>query len=575
MPSSPANPYGRPPGKEKGQARATLKGRQVEAGARREVLALIGDGPHRRDHLIEYLHLLQDTHGALWESHLAAMAGELKLSLAEVYEVASFYHAFEVVSDGDGAPAEITIRVCDSLVCEMFGAADLAGEIAATYGKDVRIQHAACMGRCDQAPVVSLGERYLGAATKEKVDALLDKDASPPPERAEPYNDLNSFRMAGGYVMLQGCLSGEVRREEIIEWLELSQLRGLGGAGFPTGQKWRFVLAERKPRVLAVNADESEPGTFKDRYYLEHDPHRFIEGMAIAAWAIQADEIYIYLRNEYPHLRALLTKEIEAARAAGLIVPSVHLRRGAGAYICGEETAMLESLEGKRGLPRHKPPFPSQVGLHGRPTLINNVETLYWVTDALQAGMARKTAEDKEKVTGPATMRSYSVSGRVRYPGVKLAPAGSTAKQLIEEHCGGMLEGHEFTAYLPGGASGGIFPAMTADYPLDFGSLEELGGLIGSAALIVLSDRDKIPATVANLTRFFRDESCGQCTPCRVGTDKAAALMAAGDWERGKMSDLADVMAEASICGLGYAAANPIRCGYRFFPADFPEGGDD
>jgi formate dehydrogenase len=570
-----ANPYGRPPGKKKGKARPTLKGRQVDNNARNDVKSALGDAALERDALIENLHLLQDRFGAIRESHLAALAAEMQLALAEVYEVATFYHAFEVVADDAPEPPAHTVHVCNSLVCAMFGADNLAEELTNRAGDDVRVLRGACMGRCEQAPVASVGERFIAEADAAKVESHIAAGENTDPERLPAYIGLEDYQKNGGYVMLRQCLSNQVTREEVVDWLEASELRGLGGAGFPTGRKWRFVMSETKPRILTVNADESEPGTFKDRYYLERDPHRFIEGMAVAAWAIEADDIYIYLRNEYPQLRALLLMEIDKARQSGLLVPSVHMRRGAGMYICGEESAMLESLEGKRGLPRHKPPFPSQVGLHGQPTLINNVETLYWVTDALQAGMARKSAEDPEKLTGPATMRSFSVSGRVKHPGVKLAPAGTSARQLIEEHCGGMLDGHKLAAYLPGGASGGIFPASTADYPLDFGSMEELGGFIGSAALIVLSDKDAIPAAVANLTRFFRDESCGQCTPCRVGTEKASTLMALGDWDREKMSDLADVMADASICGLGQAAANPIRCGYRYFPELFETTGDD
>ena len=553
----------RHPGRSAAKAASTLKGRQSDAAAAAEVRALIGKGPLARDLLIEYLHLLQDRYGHLSDRHLAALAAEMRLSLAEVYEVATFYHAFDVVKDGAEAPPAVTIRVCDSLVCALQGAAALTAELNRRHGADVRVSHGACMGRCESAPVASVNRSYIARATPAKVAAALAGDVAP--DRIEDVVDFAAYRSEKGYGLLEQCLAGERKADEIVASLEESGLRGLGGAGFPTGQKWRFVRAEAGPRLMAVNADESEPGTFKDRYYLERDPHRFIEGMLIGAWAVEAGDVYIYLRGEYPELHALLRRELAAVEAAGLLKPEIHLRRGAGAYICGEESAMLESIEGKRGLPRHKPPFPSQVGLYGRPTLINNVETLYWVRDMIEKGSAWHKSHGAQ---GHEGLRSFSVSGRVTHPGVVLAPAGISVQALIDDYCGGMAEGHSFKAFLPGGASGGIFPAAMSGLALDFGVFEAHGGLIGSAALIVLSDQDDIASAVLNLTRFFEDESCGQCTPCRLGTAKAAKLMAAGDWDSEKLGDLAAVMADASICGLGQAAANPIRCAFKYFKED-------
>jgi formate dehydrogenase len=480
------------------------------------------------------------------------------LSLAEVYEVATFYHSFEVLAD-DASPPPLTIRVCDGLPCQMAGA-DALATAAAAAGRDIgrdadcRIVRAACMGRCDHAPVAARGNVYVEEADLSGLRALASSTVRP--QISSMNHDLDAYVDGGGYELLQACLSGERQRSEIISQLEQSGLRGLGGAGFPTGRKWGLVAQEPGPRYLAVNGDESEPGTFKDRHYLETDPHRFIEGMLLAAWAVEAEAVYLYVRDEYPHLRHMLKAQLAVVEKAGYCQLPVHPRRGAGAYICGEESAMLESIEGKRGLPRQRPPFPSQAGLFGRPTLINNIETLYWARDAINQGAEW------------GNMRSFSVSGRVRSPGVKRVPAGITARALIEDHCGGMVPGHEFTAYLPGGASGGILPAAMADIPMDFGSLEEHGALVGSAALIVLSQHDDVGDTVRNLMRFFAHESCGQCTPCRVGTEKAVALLGTGD-DRANgtaLADLAQVMADASICGLGHAAANPLRCALKYFP---------
>jgi len=540
------------------------KGRQVDPAALAEVAALIGTRERRPDLLIEHLHLVQDHFGCLHARHLVALADEMRLALAEVYEVASFYAHFDIVMDDEAPPPALTVRVCDSLSCALDGAERLLDELKDRLGDGVRVVRAPCMGGCDKAPVVAIGHALHERASTDTVAAAVATGDTHPALPAFP--GLAQYRAGGGYGLLQSCLSGARPVEEVITALEASGLRGLGGAGFPTGRKWRFVRQEPRPRLFAVNADEGEPGTFKDRYFLETDPHRFIEGMLIAAWAVEAEETYIYLRDEYPQCRRILEEEIAAVVAAGLAPHSkINLRRGAGAYICGEESAMLESIEGRRGLPRHKPPFPSQVGLFGRPTLINNVETLYWVRDIVEKGPAWVTTQGRN---GRQGMHTFSVSGRVREPGVKLAPAGITARQLIEEFCGGMAEGHVFKGYLPGGASGGILPASLADIPLDFGTLETEGCFIGSGAVVVLSDQDDMKAVALNLMRFFEDESCGQCTPCRVGTEKAVALMTEPHWDEALLADLARVMGDASICGLGQAAMNPVKLVVKHFRED-------
>ena len=553
------------PGKGRRGGRYEGKGRQVEPAALCEIQAMLGDKPRRRDLLIEHLHLIQDSAGHLSARHLAALATEMKLSLAEVYEVATFYAHFDVVADSDSAPAPLTIRVCDSLSCEVQGAEALYDSLAGSLDMDkVRIVRAPCMGRCECAPVVEVGHNHIVNATPEAVSDAVEAGQTEP--SIPPYVEFDEYEKNGGYHILRACLSGEKDIEDIISTMEASGLRGLGGAGFPTGRKWRFVRAEPGPRLLAANADEGEPGTFKDRYYMERDPHRFLEGMLIAARAVEAEECFIYLRDEYPGLHHVLAKEIDRLTAAGLAEGTkITLRRGAGAYICGEESAMLESLEGKRGEPRHKPPFPSQVGLFGRPTLINNVETLYWVRDIIERGAEWFSSEGRN---GGKGLRSYSVSGRVREPGVKLAPAGITVTELIEEYCGGMADGHEFKAYLPGGASGGILPASKGDIPLDFGALENEGCFIGSAAVIVLSDQDNMRDAALNLMRFFEYESCGQCTPCRAGTEKAVKLMSAADWDQPLLKELSQTMLDASICGLGQAAPNPLLTVLKHFPGD-------
>jgi formate dehydrogenase len=552
------------PGSGRRRGPSAPKGRQVDPAALAEVQQLLGDRERRRDLLIEHLHLLQDQFGCLHARHLVALAEEMRLALAEVYEVASFYAHFDIVMDDEAPPPPVTVRVCDSLTCALHGGEKLLGELRERLGGQVRVVRAPCMGGCDKAPVVAIGHALHENATADNVAEAIAAGHTHPTLPAYP--DLERYRADGGYALLRACLDGKRSVDDVIGALEASGLRGLGGAGFPTGRKWRFVRQEPGPRLMAVNADEGEPGTFKDRYFLETDPHRFIEGMLIAAWAVEAADVYIYLRDEYPQCRALLTVEIMAAEAAGLAPHTkIHLRRGAGAYICGEESAMLESIEGRRGLPRHKPPFPSQVGLFGRPTLINNVETLFWVRDIVEKGAAWFTGQGRN---GRQGLRTFSVSGRVKKPGVKLAPAGITARQLIDEYCGGMEDGHTFKGYLPGGASGGILPASKADIPLDFGTLEGEGCFIGSAAVVVLSDKDNMKEVALNLLRFFEDESCGQCTPCRVGTEKAVMLMNRPRWDEALLDDLRVVMGDASICGLGQAAMNPVRQVLKHFRED-------
>ncbi len=526
------------------------KGRQVENSARREVAALLSGVELRRDMLIEYLHRIQDHCGQLSAAHLAALAEAMRLSQAEVYEVASFYAHFDVVREEEAPPAPRTVRVCDGIACEMAGAKALQTMLAdALDPTNVRVVTAPCMGGCDCAPVAAVEHNQILSATVEAVDDALKGVAAVLPDM----QGYAAYREAGGYALLEACRAGKHTPETIIEALGAGNLRGLGGAGFPAGRKWEFVRAEPAPRLLAVNADEGEPGTFKDRWLLGREPHRVLEGMLIAAWAVGASDIYFYIRDEYTAIRIRLEKEFRELMMAGLCDGTgLYLRRGAGAYICGEESAMLESIEGKRGLPRHKPPFPARRGLFGRPTLIHNVETLYWI---------RETVE-----TGGRGLRAYSVSGRVCKPGVKFAPSGITVRKLIDEHCGGMAEGHVFKAYLPGGASGGILPASKADLPLDFGMLDDQGCFVGSAAIVVLSESDSIAAAVRNLMRFFAEESCGQCTPCRIGTEKAVALIEQPDWDGALLEELCEVMAEASICGLGKAAPNPLRCALKFFP---------
>ena len=541
--------------------RQTPKGRQVDPQALAEIRALLGERERRRDLLIEHLHLIQDRYGYISAEHLAALAHEMKLAQTEVYEVATFYAHFDVVKDGP-PPPPVTVRVCESLSCAMAGAEHLLRTLPQKLGSGVRIVRAPCMGACDRAPVCAVGHVQTMHATPDSVAAAVAKH-----EHAHVYNtpkDFAGYQREGGYALLAACLDGQRTRDDIIKAVSDAGLRGLGGAGFPTGRKWSLVRAEPAPRLMAVNADEGEPGTFKDRYYLEQDPHRFIEGMLIAAWVVEARDIYLYIRDEYPEVRLLLLDEIAKIERAGLAkFSTIHLRRGAGAYICGEELAMIESIEGKRGLPRHRPPYVAQVGLFGRPTLEQNVETLFWLRDIIEKGAAWFSSHGRRERKG---LRSFSVSGRVNKPGVVLAPAGVTARELVEEFCGGMTPGHTFKAYLPGGASGGILPAAMADEPLDFGTLEKYGCFVGSHAVVILSDKDDMKAVALNLMKFFEDESCGQCTPCRVGTEKAAKLMQRGPWDEGLLNELSTLMRDASICGLGQAAPNPLLSVLKYFP---------
>ena len=505
----------------------TPKGRQVDPQALIEIRSLLTDRPRRRDLLIEHLHLVQDQYGYISAPHLAALAAEMKMALTEVYEVATFYAHFDVVKEGEMPPPPVTVRVCDSLSCAMAGAEKLLKDLPGKLGRDVRVVRAPCMGACDRAPVAAVGHVQTFKATPDNVAAAVK--AKPHAHVWTPGADFAAYQKDGGYALLKSCLTDKRTRDDLIKIVSDAGLRGLGGAGFPTGRKWSLVRAEPAPRLFAVNADEGEPGTFKDRYYLERDPHRFIEGVLIAAWVVEAPDTYIYIRDEYPELRLMLFDEIEKVEKAGLSPHTkLHLRRGAGAYICGEESAMIESIEGKRGLPRHRPPYVAQVGLFGRPTLEQNVETMFWIRDIIEKGAEWMTAQGRHERKG---FRSFSVSGRVKNPGVKLAPAGITMQELVDEFCGGMQDGHVFKAYLPGGPSGGILPASMADIPLDFGTLEKYGCFVGSHAVVILSDKDDIKAAALNLMKFFEDESCGQCTPCRVGTEKAAKLMAKGPWD--------------------------------------------
>jgi formate dehydrogenase len=552
------------PGSGRRRSPAFPKGRQLDPAAQDEIRVLLGNRPRDVDLLIEYLHLVQDNYGFLSAAHLQALAVEMRLSMAEVYEVASFYAHFDIILDGEAPPPPVTVRVCDSLSCACAGADALLEKLPGKLGDSVRVVRAPCMGRCDTAPVAVVGRRHVDHADSDAVEAVVQSGEHDPliPEHVQ----FDAYMKDGGYALLRDCYAGKRTADEVIATMSDSGLRGLGGAGFPAGRKWQLVRAEPGPRLLAVNADEGEPGTFKDRDCLENDPHRFLEGMLIAAWAIEARAVYIYLRDEYPAVREILLGAIAEVERAGLDADCpIHLRRGAGAYICGEESAMLESIEGRRGLPRHKPPFPSQVGLFGRPTLVHNVETLFRVRDILEKGPSWFADAGRNGCKG---RRSFSVSGRVKEPGVKFAPAGITARELIDEFCGGMEEGHTFRAYLPGGASGGILPASMADIPLDFGVLEQHGGFIGSAAVVVLSDKDGVRDAVLNLMRFFEDESCGQCTPCRVGTEKAVSLMSTDTWDKNLLRELGYTMARASICGLGQAAPNPLLCLIEYFPEE-------
>ncbi|MFN3295860.1 NADH-ubiquinone oxidoreductase-F iron-sulfur binding region domain-containing protein [Caldimonas sp.] len=561
----PLHPEGVPSRERKRQA---PRGRQVRPEALREVQAALHGVLPRRDQLIEALHALQDRFHQLRTDHLAALAQWMRLSQAEVYEVASFYHHFDVVREnadgGFDAPPRLTVRVCDSLSCELAGARELLERLPALLGPEVRVIPAPCVGRCHEAPVAVVHQRQIGQATPPAVQTAVAQGQIH--DDLPQTTGLNTYRAQGGYALLQACVNGDRPVEDVLRAMEDSGLRGLGGAGFPAGRKWRIVREQPAPRLMAVNIDEGEPGTFKDRHYLERDPHRFLEGMLIAAWAVGVEAVYLYLRDEYHGCRAMLTRELAALQANPPVpLPRIELRRGAGAYICGEESAMIESIEGKRGLPRLRPPYVAQVGLFGRPTLEHNFETLYWVRDIVERGPQWFTSHGRH---GRKGLRSFSVSGRVKHPGVKLAPAGITLRELIDEHCGGMLDGHRLYAYLPGGASGGILPARLADVPLDFDTLQPHGAFIGSAAIIVLSQHDRAVDAARNLMRFFETESCGQCTPCRVGTSKVRALIEQPRWDTALLAELSQVMRDASICGLGQAAPNPVDCVIQYFPEE-------
>jgi NADH:ubiquinone oxidoreductase subunit F (NADH-binding)/NADH:ubiquinone oxidoreductase subunit E len=554
------------PGQGRKRAKPTPKGRQIDPAAAHEIEVLLGDRPRRRDLLIEHLHLIQDTYKQISAAHLAALADAMRLSFAEVFETATFYAHFDVVKEGEPNIPPLTIRVCDSITCAMLGAEKLLEELQDKAGPGVRVVRAPCVGFCDHAPVAEVGHRYILDATAREVLATAARGETDP--IIPDYVDYDAYVKDGGYRLLGDLRAGRISKEDVLKALEDSSLRGLGGAGFPTGRKWRAVLGEPGPRLMVVNADEGEPGTFKDRFYLLRDAHRFIEGTLIAAHIIDASDVYIYLRDEYPAAHKLLPVEFAKLPPGG---PTLHLRRGAGAYICGEESSLLESIEGKRGLPRHKPPYPFQVGLFGQPTLINNLETLFWVRDIVEKGASWWTAQGRN---GRQGLRSYSVSGRVKNPGVKLAPAGITVRELIEEFCGGMADGHTFYAYLPGGASGGILPASMGDIPLDFGTLEKYGCFIGSAAIVILSQQDSVRGAALNLMRFFEDESCGQCTPCRVGTEKAAQLMERPVWNTQLLEELSQAMRDASICGLGQAASNPLTSVIKYFAGEFKDAAE-
>lgn len=550
--------------RKRNKLKGEKRGRSVDPIALQEVQSLISALPVRRDLLIEYLHLIQDKFGHISAAHITALASTMNLATTEVYEVATFYHHFDVIKEGQQAPPELTVRVCDSISCEMFNAETLIRELTRFYANKVRIQRVPCVGKCDTAPVAVVGKNPIDHATLELVNAAVEVNDIDSP--TTDYITYSRYVEDGGYELVKSVFDKTITHESIIETMKDSGLRGLGGAGFPAGQKWEIVSKQTGPRVLAVNIDEGEPGTFKDRYFLEKDPHRFIEGALIAAQVVDIESVYIYLRDEYANCYTMLLHELDQLKKdPPYPLPHIELRRGAGAYICGEESAMIESIEGKRGMPRLRPPFVAQVGVFGRPTLEHNLETLYWVRDLIEKGAAWFSEQGRN---GRKGMRSFSVSGRVKNPGVHITDAGITVKELIEEHCGGMLDGHEFYGYFPGGASGGILPASMGDLPLDFDTLNEHGCFIGSAAIIIFSDKDKARDLARNAMNFFAHESCGKCTPCRVGTSKAAVLMDKPVWDLALMKELSQTMNDASICGLGQAASNPMTSVINFFPKE-------
>ena len=543
--------------------RGKTKGRVVDLNALLDVQNLLGAESRARDLLIEHLHKIQDSYGHLSAAHLTALAHEMRLSTTEVYEVASFYHHFDVVREGDAAPPALTVRVCDSVSCEMAGSEELISALREALGDGVRVQPVPCVGRCDRAPVAVVRQYTVDNATAGAVQSAIDAGSfeQPMPENSIDYD---RYRADGGYRLYEHLLAGETSADEILSALEGTQLRGLGGAGFPVGRKWRILRDQPAPRMCAINIDEGEPGTFKDRHYMLADPHRFLEGMLIAVRVIGIEACYIYIRDEYPSVISNLRLALEDLRTrSGYDLPHIEIRRGAGAYICGEESAMIESIEGKRGMPRLRPPYVAQVGLFGHPTLEHNCESLFWIRDVIEKG---SDWFDSQGRNGRKGLRSFSVSGRVKKPGVHLAPAGITIRELIDEYCGGMLDGHRFYGYFPGGASGGILPASLGDIPLDFDTLQEYGCFIGSAAVVVLSDQDSAKQAALTSMKFFAHESCGQCTPCRVGCEKAVSIMESGDWDIEQLNDLSTVMIDASICGLGQAAPNPVLSVIKYFP---------
>lgn len=542
-----------------------VEGRTTPHKSLAEVQQLLGDAPRTREMLIEHLHKIQDHYHCISNRHILALSIEMGLPMAEVYETATFYHHFDVLKANETPPPARTVRVCESLTCEMFGAKQLLEQLNSDKLDKVRIQAVPCVGRCNTAPVAVVGTNPIENADVSKIKTAIENNEF---DAKEPNGiSYEEYKKAGGYQTLIDCVNGKHNREDIITTLENSNLRGLGGAGFPTGRKWRILSEQAKPKMVAINIDEGEPGTFKDRVYLEQDPHRFIEGTLIAHWAIEAEKIYIYLRDEYAGCRTMLERELELLKSnPPCELPEIHLRRGAGAYICGEESAMIESIEGKRGLPRLRPPYVAQVGLFGRPTLEQNMESMHWVRDIIENGPEWFTKHGRQDRKG---LRSFSVSGRVNKPGVHFAPAGITMQELIDEYCEGMLPGHEFYGYFPGGASGGILPASLGNVPLDFDTLQPHGCFIGSAAIVVMSDKDSAKEMALNAMRFFEDESCGQCTPCRAGTAKAAKLMEKEEWDAPLLEELARAMEDASICGLGQAAPNPLRCAIKYFPEEF------
>jgi len=543
--------------------RGKIKGRVVDLNALLDVQGLLGDESRAADLLIEHLHKIQDKFGHLSAAHLVALAQEMKLSMTEVYEVASFYHHFDVVKAGETAPPALTVRVCDSVSCEMAGSEALISALEASLGDGVRVQRVPCVGRCDQAPVAVVGQFTVDTATADSVKVAVDagQTVQPLPDNSV---DFEAYKATGGYLLYDRLVAGEISGDTIIEALDSTQLRGLGGAGFPVGRKWRILRDQPAPRICAINIDEGEPGTFKDRFYMLSDPHRFLEGILIAARVIGIDKCYIYIRDEYPSVISNLELAVaDLVGKAGYELPHIEIRRGAGAYICGEESAMIESIEGKRGMPRLRPPYVAEVGLFGLPTLEHNCETLFWIRDVIEKGAQWFDSQGRN---GRKGVRSFSVSGRVNKPGVHLAPAGITIKELIDEYCEGMLDGHQFYGYFPGGASGGILPAALGDIPMDFDTLQEYGCFIGSAAVVVLSDQDSAKQAALNSLKFFAHESCGQCTPCRAGCEKAVSIMQSGDWDIEQLNDLSTVMIDASICGLGQAAPNPILSVIKYFP---------